>query len=792
MSNRPSVPASVSYLPTDEPSHPAALTSGGCRRRQGPERLIPIVRAQGCLICYRCSATAHDRDFIKRPALDPSATASLEGVLERVVYANEESAWSVVRVTVPGRREPITAVGNLLGVQPGENLRLSGRWVLDRRFGEQFRVEAFETLRPATLVGIEKYLGSGMVRGLGPVMAKRLVERFGLDTLEVIEHHPQRLSRVEGIGPMRVAAIRKAWVEQKDVRELMVFLQGLGVSPLFAARIYSTYQADALTVVREDPYRLALEIFGIGFKTADRIALGMGIPRQSVRRAEAGLIHVLEESTADGHAYLPRALLVSAAAKLLEVEAAIVEQALPGLVPTRRIVAEAIPAGDGSSAEAIYLPALHTSEIGAAARLRALLQEPLHPITIDVDKALEWFEARRRIELADEQRDGIRQAMDSKVLVITGGPGTGKTTLINAIVQILEKKERTILLAAPTGRAARRLADLTGRDARTIHRLLEFSPRTGGFERNPGRPLELDILIVDEVSMVDITLFHHLLKALPGHCQLFLVGDVDQLPSVGPGNVLRDVIASRAAPVVRLTQIFRQARESHIVLNAHRVNRGEMPILEPINGESDFLFIEKENPEEVLQEVKRLVSEELPRRYGLDPIEDIQVLTPMHRGDVGAWNLNQELGSLLNPNPQRVSRGEKTLRLGDRVMQIRNNYQIDVFNGDIGRIEAIDAETRLVQIRFDDRVIAYDTADLDELVPAYACSIHKAQGSEYPCVVVPLHTQHFVMLQRNLLYTAITRGKQRVVVVGSRKALAVAVDNNRIEERYTRLAERLA
>jgi exodeoxyribonuclease V alpha subunit len=734
----------------------------------------------------------HHHPILARPALDPSPTASLEGVLERIVYANEESAWSVVRVTVPGRREPITAVGNLLGVQPGENLRLSGKWVLDRRFGEQFRVETFETLRPATLVGIEKYLGSGMVRGLGPVMAKRLVDRFGLDTLEVIEHHSHRLSKVEGIGPMRVAAIRKAWVEQKDVRDLMVFLQGLGVSPLFAARLYNTYQADALRVVKEDPYRLALEIFGIGFKTADRIALGMGIPRQSIRRAEAGLIHVLEESTTDGHSYLPRGLLVSSAAKLLEVEAAIVEQALTGLVPSRKIVVEPMTKEAEPSTEAIYLPALHTSELGAASRLRSLLGEPLHPITIDVAKALEWFEARHRIELAGEQRDGIRQAMDSKVLVITGGPGTGKTTLINAIVQILEKKERSIQLAAPTGRAARRLADLTGRDARTLHRLLEFSPRTGGFERNPGRPLELDILIVDEVSMVDITLFHHLLKALPGHCQLFLVGDVDQLPSVGPGNVLRDVIASGSVPVVRLTQIFRQARESHIVLNAHRVNRGEMPILEPIAGASDFLFVEKGDPEEVLQEVKRLVSEELPRRYRLDPVEEIQVLTPMHRGDVGAWNLNQELGVLLNPNPQKVSRGDKTLRVGDRVMQIRNNYQIDVFNGDIGRIEAMDAETRQVQIRFDDRVIAYDAADLDELVLAYACSIHKAQGSEYPCVVVPLHTQHFVMLQRNLLYTAITRGKQLVVVVGSRKALALAVDNNRIEERYTRLSERLS
>ncbi|HEV8376344.1 MAG TPA: ATP-dependent RecD-like DNA helicase [Candidatus Polarisedimenticolia bacterium] len=715
----------------------------------------------------------------------------LEGVLERVVYANEESAWSVVRLTVQGRRDPVTAVGNLLGVQPGENLKLSGRWVLDRRFGEQFRVETFETLKPATLVGIEKYLGSGMVRGLGPVMARRLVEQFGAATLEIIDRQPERLSEVEGIGAVRIASIRKAWVEQREIRELMVLLQSLGVSPVFAARLYNAYRDDATAVVREDPYRLALEIFGIGFKTADRIALGMGIPRHSIRRAQAGLLHALEESSTDGHVYLPRPRLVSEASKLLEVEGAIVEQALTELAPTRQVILERLTE-DAGEEEAVFLPALHTAEIGVTARMQALLSATLNPIQIDVDRALEWFEARRRLELAEEQRQAVRDAMRSKVLVITGGPGTGKTTLINAIVQILEKKDRRILLAAPTGRAARRLAELTGRDAKTVHRLLEFTPRTGAFERNPARPLEVDLLIVDEVSMVDLVLFHHILKALPAHSQLILVGDVDQLPSVGPGNILRDLIRCGAVDVVRLTQIFRQAKESLIVVNAHRINRGEMPLMGGRDGKPDFLFVEKEEPEEVLEEVKRLVSSDLPREYGLDPVDEIQVLTPMHRGEVGATNLNAELGVLLNRRTEQVSRGDRTLRLGDRVMQIRNNYQIDVFNGDIGRIEALDPENRQVHVRFDDRTIAYDTADLDELVLAYACSIHKAQGSEYPCVVIPLHTQHFVMLQRNLLYTALTRGKRLVVIVGSRKALALAVQNNRIEERYSRLAQRMA
>ncbi len=720
---------------------------------------------------------------------ETSSQSDLEGVLERIVYTNDESAWSVVRLVVPGRRDPVTAVGSLPGVQPGESLQLQGRWVLDRRFGEQFRIESYRTLKPATLNGIEKYLGSGLVRGIGEVMARRLVEQFGLDTLEVIERHPERLAEVEGFGPVRIASVKKAWAEQRELRELMVLLQTFGVSTTFAARIWKAYEDEALAVVREDPYRLALDIFGIGFKTADRLALNLGVPRESPRRAQAGVLHVLGAFSDDGHVYAPRPALVESAALLLEVGAELAEEAVSDLSGARQVVLEPLPGGEG---EAVYLPALHTAEIGAAARMEALLATPVGRVDIDVDRALGWFEERHRIDLAEEQREAIRRAVSRKVLVITGGPGTGKTTLVNAVVEILEKKSRKILLAAPTGRAARRLGDLTGREARTIHRMLEFSPRTATFERNPARPLDVDVLVLDEVSMVDIVLFHHVLKALPPHCQLVLVGDVDQLPSVGPGNVLRDLIRSRAVDVVRLTKIFRQAEESLIITNAHRVNRGEMPVLTPAAEGADFLFIEKEEPLEILEEVKRLVSEEIPRRYRLDPIEEIQVLAPMHKGDIGATNLNQALGALLNRRTESVTKGERILRLGDRVMQIRNNYQLDVFNGDIGRIESMDPESREVRIRFDDRLVAYDTGDLDEVVPAYACSIHKSQGSEYPCVVVPLHTQHFVMLQRNLLYTALTRGKRLVVIVGSRKALALAVRNNRIEERYTRLAERLA
>ncbi|MBI5544561.1 MAG: ATP-dependent RecD-like DNA helicase [Deltaproteobacteria bacterium] len=724
------------------------------------------------------------------PATVGSGVVTLEGVLELVTYSNEESGWSVVKLLVPNKPELVTAVGNLSGVQPGENLRLTGRWTVDRKWGEQFRIESFLTLKPATVAGIEKYLGSGLVPGIGPVMAERLVKHFGLQTLEVIDHQPQRLAEVEGIGPVRRASIQAAWEEQREIRQVMVFLQSNGVSSAHAVRIWKQYQDKAIEVVRENPYRLAVDVFGIGFKTADQIARNLGLSPTSPRRAEAGVLHVLSELSGEGHVFLPRSELVEHAREILEIDPALVDDAVAAMAADDKLVVENPEASTASEDGAVYLKSLHAAESGLARALRSLQSAPVSPLAIDIEKALAWFEGRAGLSLAPEQREAIRQAVTSKVLVITGGPGTGKTTLVNGIIQILERKGRRILLAAPTGRAAKRLTETTGREAKTLHRLLEFSPRETIFQRNPENPLQADLVILDETSMVDTALGYHVLQALPPSCQLVLVGDVDQLPSVGPGSVLADLIRSQALPVVRLQHIFRQAEQSLIVANAHRINRGELPRQDNRDG-SDFFFLEEEQPEAILATVKSLVRERLPRKFGLDPVREIQVLTPMHRGSLGAAALNLELQAMLNTSGPSLQRGGRTLRAGDKVMQVRNNYDLDVFNGDIGSIEAIEEEAQLVQVRYEDRRVSYSFTELDELVHAYACTVHKAQGSEYPCIVLPLHTQHYPLLQRNLLYTAVTRGKRLVVVVGSKRALGIAVKNGRTGERHTRLAARL-
>jgi exodeoxyribonuclease V alpha subunit len=659
--------------------------------------------------------------------------------------------------------------------------------VQDRKYGEQFQAAGFVTVQPSTLVGIEKYLGSGMVRGIGPVMARRLVQRFGLATLEIIESEPKRLAEVEGIGPVRRERILEAWVEQREIKEVMIFLQSHGVTASYAGRIYKEYGARAIGVVRENPYRLATDIHGIGFLTADRIAARLGVPRDSPLRAEAGVLHVLHRLSDEGHVYAPSSRLVEEAREILELEAAPVEEAVDRLAGQGSVVCEPLPGGE----RAVYRSSLHAAESGLAAAVRRLVTAPSRSVAVDTEKALAWFERKQSLTLAPAQREAVSRALHGKTLVITGGPGTGKTTLVNAVIRILEAKGVRILLCAPTGRAAKRMAETASREARTIHRLLEFNPRSGQFERNEQQPLEADLVIVDEVSMVDLPLADHLLRAVPPTCRLVLVGDVDQLPSVGPGNVLGDLIRSERVDVVRLTEIFRQAEESRIVVNAHRVNRGEMPILAGSGGESDFFFIERDEPESIVETVKSLLRERIPARFRLDPVNDIQVLTPMNRGLLGAGRLNTELQALLNPEGPSLKRGGRVFRAGDKVMQIRNNYDLEVFNGDIGRVTGLDEDSGELEVTFDGRPRAYAAGQMDELVHAYACSIHKAQGSEYSCVIIPFHTQHYVMLRRNLLYTGITRGRRLVIVVGSKRAVALAVRNDRVERRCTRLTERL-
>jgi exodeoxyribonuclease V alpha subunit len=724
--------------------------------------------------------------------LESREATTLEGVIERVVFSNEENAWSVVRLQAAGYRELVTAVGNLLGVQPGENLRLQGTWINDPKYGRQFRVASYAAVAPATLTGIEKYLGSGLIRGIGKVMASRLVAAFGMETLDVIENRPERLTEVGGIGPKRRKEIVRAWEEQREIKEVMVFLQSHGVSTHYAIKIYKAYGAHATEMVRQNPYRLATDIHGIGFKSADKIAAALGIPKDAPQRLEAGTLYLLGQGADRGHLYLPRQTLIEEAEKLLEAPAGGVETAIAALAETEQVVLEELPEAETPAETAVFLKALHAAESGVEARVRALLVQPLLPIEIDLDRALDWFEKSEQIGLARQQRQAIRAGLTRKVLVITGGPGTGKTTLVRGIVRILEKKRQKVLLAAPTGRAAKRLAEATGTEASTLHRLLEFNPQTRQFDRNRDHPLSCDLLIVDEASMLDTVLAYHVLRAVPDHGRLILVGDVDQLPSVGPGRVLSDLIRSEAIEVVRLTEIFRQAERSLIVVNAHRVNQGMMPVLESVDSDGDFFFFDRKEPEEIVETIAQLVSRRVPGKFGFNPVEQIQVLTPMNRGPLGTDSLNATLRDLLNPEGATVTRGGHSLRVGDKVMQVRNNYDLEVFNGDIGRVSAIDEVDQVMTVTVDGRQVAYDFGSIDELVLAYATTIHKSQGSEYPCVVIPLHTTHYVMLQRNLLYTALTRAKRLAILVGEEKALRVAIGNRRVRPRFTRLAERLA
>ena len=721
---------------------------------------------------------------------------TLQGSVERITFTNEENGYSVIKIKVPGRREPVNAVGNFVSVTPGEVLRMAGSWGVHPRFGEQFKVDRYETAVPDTVQGIAKYLGSGLIKGIGPVMAKRIVSRFGAQTLEVIDTSPERLREVEGIGAYRLDQIRKAWEDQKDIRELMIFLRGHGVSAAYATRIYKHYGRASLEVVQENPYRLAMDVSGIGFLTADQIAQRLGIPLDSPLRAEGGVSYLLLQATEEGHVCVPRGWLLEQCEKLLQVPQPILAQAIERQVAEQRLVKERLPAEIRASfgdEEAVYLRGYHLAENQVSSRLLYLESFLAMQNRGDPGQAITWLRSKLPFKLAPLQEEAVKKALTEKVLVITGGPGTGKTTLIRAVLAVYRRLDARICLGAPTGRAAKRLSEATRYPAGTIHRLLEYSPHQGGFQRNEQRPLGADLVIVDEASMLDILLTHHLLKAVPSHATLVLVGDVDQLPSVGPGNVLLDIIRSERFPVVRLTEIFRQAQQSQIVVNAHLVREGKFPRLRATDTEKlgDFYFIEKEEPEEVLEVIVKLCRDRIPVRFGLDPVNEIQVLTPMNRGAIGTHRLNRELQQALNPQAQALERGGIAYHLNDKVMQLRNNYDKDVFNGDLGRIRKIDPENQEVGVEVDGRMVTYDFAELDELIPAYAVTVHKAQGSEYPAVVFPLLTQHYVMLQRNLLYTAMTRARKLVVIIGSKKAIAIALNNNLIQKRYTLLSERL-
>ena len=726
----------------------------------------------------------HDRAPVQKPIAE-----SLSGLIERVTFFNEENGYAVLKVKAKGHRDHVTVVGSLPSVSAGEWVTAEGRWVQDREFGLQFRAEMINSTAPTTREGIEKYLGSGMVKGIGPVYARKLVEKFSEGIFDIIETASARLEEIDGIGPKRRKRIKEAWAEQKIIRQIMVFLHSNGVSTSRAVRIFKTYGQDAIEKVRANPYSLAKDIHGIGFKTADQIAQKIGIPVDSLIRACAGLSHVLIEATGEGHCALPVELLRDEAAKLLLVEEKIVTEALERTLANRDLVKEMI-----AGQELVFLPHLKRAEEIIAGRMRSLAgMAPAFP-AIDFEKAVVWCQEKTSKALAPSQRDALKLALTSRALIITGGPGVGKTTLVNAILLILRAKKVRCLLCAPTGRAAKRLSETTGIEARTIHRLLEVQPATGSFGRNEGNPLDGDLLVVDETSMVDVTLMAHLLRALPPNGSLLLVGDIDQLPSVGPGMVLRHLIESKIVPVVRLTEVFRQAANSRIIINAHRINEGNLPEFSVKGNESDFFFIDRDEPEQIATMLVEMVKTRIPAKFRFDPIRDVQVLCPMNRGSLGVRELNLRLQNELNPARADQPMVEKfgwQFRLRDKVIQTENDYDKDVFNGDIGQIVGIDPIEKEVAIRFDQREVLYDYGELDEISLAYAITIHKSQGSEFPVVVTPLAMQHYMLLQRNLVYTGVTRGKKLVVLIGQRKALAMAVKNNKTENRFSGLLARL-
>jgi len=711
----------------------------------------------------------------------------LDGQIERVVFRNEENGFCVLRVKVRGHKELVTVTGTVPTINSGEWMTADGEWFTDPRHGPQFKAEQMRMSKPDTLEGIEKYLASGLIKGIGKEYAARLVKTFGRDVFDVIENASGKLLKVEGIGKLRKDRIKQAWDEQKSVRQIMAFLFSHGVSTTRAFRIHKVYGDKAIELVQRDPYCLARDIRGIGFLIADQIAMKLGIAKDSDLRARAGLEFVLGELTSNGHCAYVRNDLLSRTAELLEIDLAIIERALDHSLENERLIQRA----NFSGQDLIYLPKLYFAEIELSKKLQAL-GKGRHPCpAIDFDKALAWVQQKTGIELASAQCAALKTALESKVMVITGGPGVGKTTLVNSVLMVLKAKKLRVALCAPTGRAAKRMAETTGMEAKTIHRLLKYNPGTGGFVHKGDNPLECDVLIVDESSMIDIVLASQLADAIPLHAAFIIVGDADQLPSVGPGRVLQDIIHSGKIPVAHLNEVFRQAATSRIITNAHKINQGQMPEF-PADGEtSDCYFVESDDPGKAVKLLGKLIQQSIPKKFHFDPLEEIQILTPMQKGELGARNLNITLQQLLNPHGDEVERFGIVYRTGDKVMQTENDYDKDVYNGDIGRIAKIDSELSELIVDFDGRKVAYDFRELDELVLSYAITIHKSQGSEYPCVIIPLHTQHYVLLQRSLIYTAITRAKKLVIVLGTKKALNLAVTRAESRERTTTLSERL-
>lgn len=715
----------------------------------------------------------------------PTTQEVLAGVVERVTFHNGDTGFCVLRIKARGHRELVTVVGHSAVIAAGEWVTASGEWINDRTHGQQYKAKFLKTSEPTSVDGIEKYLGSGMIRGIGPVYAKKLVHAFGEKVFDTIEAQPRRLLEVAGIGAVRASRITSAWAEQKIIREIMLFLHSNGVGTARAVRIFKTYGADAVQIMSENPYRLARDIRGIGFKTADAIAMKLGIEKTAMIRVRAGISYALTEAMDQGHCGLPSNELTRLAEKLLEVSVELVGTALALELTEGTVIADSV-----DETPCVFLAGLHRAERAIAEKLTRLTNGTLPWAWINPDKALPWVEERIGLALAETQVAAIRLALMSKVLVMTGGPGVGKTTIVRGILRILAAKGVRLLLCAPTGRAAKRMTEATGFEAKTIHRLLEVDPKGGGFKRGDDNPLDCDLLVVDEASMVDVMLMQSLAKALPNSAALLVVGDIDQLPSVGPGQVLADIISSGALPVVRLTEVFRQAAQSRIITTAHRINQGFIPDLSQPEGQSDFYFVQADEPDTAVLRMVELVKTRIPKRFGLDPIRDIQVLCPMNRGGVGARSLNIELQAALNPaGPNKVERFGWTFAPGDKVMQIENDYDKEVYNGDIGYIQEVNLDDGELTVSFDSRAVTYGFGELDTLVPAYAATIHKSQGSEYPAVVIPVMTQHYAMLQRNLLYTGVTRGKRLVVLVGQKKAVAIAVRNASGRRRWSKLDE---